>query len=207
MFNLNVLQKVDGRFFRKNSGSVVWVVIPVVANLHRWNDEACPEVHEPGVDAQSEIYEICWPFDFEVFDCAIGSRKTIKIDGAAFVDPLIGVDAFFAADAVRSPVSCSSTYAHPAPSFAWPSLSQTRAEIPASGNGVLVVTMLKSGGDMAYWRKLKSRFEYEVAIGNSEADRDRVLDIVKQIDPDAWWVRVDGQYVICSNQLPSVRCL
>lgn len=53
---------------------------------------------------------------------------------------------------------------------------------------------------MAYWRKLKSRFEYEVAIGDSEADRDRVLDIVKQIDPDAWWVRVDGQYVICSNQ-------
>ncbi len=53
---------------------------------------------------------------------------------------------------------------------------------------------------MTHWRKFESRFEYEVAIGKSEADRDRVLDIVKQIDPNAWWVRVDGQYVICSNQ-------
>jgi len=53
---------------------------------------------------------------------------------------------------------------------------------------------------MADWKKWKSRFDYEVAIGNSEADRDLVLDIVEKIDPDVQWFRVDGQYVICSNQ-------
>lgn len=52
---------------------------------------------------------------------------------------------------------------------------------------------------MAVWRKLGSRFDFEVAIGCDEDDRDRVLDLVKEVDPDAWWVRVDGQYVICSN--------
>ncbi len=53
---------------------------------------------------------------------------------------------------------------------------------------------------MAYWRRLGSRFDYEVAIGTSEADRDRVIEAVRGRDPKVTWIRVDGHYVICSNQ-------
>ncbi len=53
---------------------------------------------------------------------------------------------------------------------------------------------------MTIWRNLESRFDYEVAIGTSVADRDRIMEIVRELDPKVTWIRVDGQYVICSNQ-------
>ncbi len=47
--------------------------------------------------------------------------------------------------------------------------------------------------------KLESRFAYEIAIAGDVAERDRVLQMVKDSDPDAMWIKVDDKYVICTN--------